>query len=242
VSGEAESAIQSAFVDKLGAKYPLVQIKAQDAAVYGIRGYPSVYVIDANGVVHSTPDENMPGDAAIEELLKDVSLPPELPADPAYDPLRALRKKGDPMKLREHVAKALAAPALDAAMRDVLTAEQAHLQQQQERAIARVTQLGAGPDYAASEDQLDALAKKWKGLPPADAAAKEKARLVADPAIKTELAAGRALQKLLASHDVGKVAQKNKLIDALGAFQKKYEGTHAAGQAAQHASRLAGDR
>jgi hypothetical protein len=240
VSGEAESAIQSAFVDKLGAKYPLVQIKAQDAAAYGIRAYPSVYVIDANGVVHSTPDENMPGDAAIEELLKGVSLPPELPADAAYDPLRALWKKGDPMKLRDYLDKALAAPALDAAMRDVLTAQQAELQKQQERAIARVQTLGAGPDYAASEDQLEALAKKWKGLPPADAAAKEKARLVADPAIKKELAAGRALQKLLAAHDVGKVSQRKKLVEALGPFQKKYEGTHAAKQAAGKLSALSG--
>ncbi len=238
MSGENDSAIQDIFVDKLGAKYPLVRVNKTDVAAYGIKAYPSAYVVDPDGNVVSTPDGGMPSDSTIEELLKKVVAGPKLPKDSRYDPLRSLYKKGEFVKVRDYLDKNLAAPNLDAGMKEVFTGLSENLKKREESTLARVTTLGAGPDYAASEDALEKIEKQWKGLPPADAAAKERARLVADPAIKKELAAGRALQKLLGSFDMGKVAQRRKLAEELGRFAKKHEGTHAAKQAQTKAEAL----
>lgn len=239
MSGEADSAIQDIFVDKLGAKYPLVRINKADVAAYGIKAYPSAYVLDPDGNVFSTPDGGMPSDGTIEELLKKVVAGPKLPKDARYDPLRSLFKKGEYLKVRDFLDKNLAAPNLDAEMKEVFTAQRASIDKRAETTLARITALGAGPDYAASEDALEKIEKQWKGLPPADAAVKERARFGADPAIKKELAAGRALQKLIGSFDMGKVAQRRKLADELGRFAKKYEGTHAGKQAQTKAGAIA---
>jgi len=145
-------------------------------------------------------------------------------------------------KPRYPTASLNVAPNLDAAMKDVFTAQQELLQKKTDAAIARIGKLGAGPDYAAAEVQLEKIGKQWKGLPPADAAQKELARFGSDPAIKKELAAGRALQKLKAGFDASKGSQRSKLIDALQQFRKKYDGTYAASQAEKDITQLAGQK
>lgn len=240
MSGEEEGPIQKIFVDQLGAKYPIVRVKKQDVAKYGIKFYPSVYVIDPSGNVFSVPDDRMPSEQQIEELLKTVTLGPKLPDEARYEPLRDLWKKGEYAKVRDYLDRNLAAPNLDAAMKEVFTAQREQLAKRQAAALARIPVLGQGPDYADAEDQLEKMEKQWKGLEPAEAAQKERARFLADPAIKKELLAGRALQKLVDSFDVGKVSQKKKLIEALQAFRKKYEGTQAAKQAEAKLTALTG--
>lgn len=242
MSGEDEKKIQDIFVDQLGAKYPLVKVDKKDVAPYGIKFYPSVYVIDPSGVVYSVPDDRMPSDDQIEELLKTVSLAPKLPADARYDPLRSMWQKGEFLKLRDYLAKMLAAPNLDAAMGEVFKGQQEALQKKQDATTARIAKLGAGPDYAAAEVQLEKIEKQWKGLPPADEAQKELARFGADATIKKELAAGRALQKLIAGTDLSKAGQRKKLGEQLQQFRKKNEGTYAATQAEKEITRLAGMR
>jgi hypothetical protein len=240
VSREAEGAIQKVFVDQLGAKYPIVKVAEKDVAPYGLKFFPSVYVIDPDGNVFSVPDDRMPSEQQIEELLKRVTLSPKMPDDPRYDPLRALWKKGEFVKVKEFLDKNLAAPNLDAGMKEVFTQQREQLDKRQTSAMTRVTSLGAGPDYADAEDQLEKIEKQWKGLEPAAAAAKEKARFATDATIKKELTAGRALQKLLGQFDVGKSAQRKKLAEALNAFRKKHEGTHAAKQAEAKMNALGG--
>ena len=94
----------------------------------------------------------------------------------------------------------------------------AELDKRQQGAMKRIESLGAGPDYAAAEDQLESIEKQWKGLEPSTAAAAQRARFASDAAIKKELAAGRALQKLLASFDMSKSSTKKKLIPELEKF------------------------
>jgi hypothetical protein len=240
VSGEDEGAIQKVFVDQLGAKYPLVKIKADAKGPYGIKFYPSVYVIDPDGNVFSTPGERMPSEQQIEELLQRATLAPKMPDDARYDPLRGMWKKREFLKLRDYLDKNLAAPNLDAGMKDVFTAQRAELDKRQQSALKRIESLGAGPDYAAAEEQLETIEKQWKGLEPSAAAAKERARFGADAAIKKEIAAGKALQKLLASFDMSKSSTKKKLIPELEKFAKKHEGTHAGKQAADKLAALGG--
>jgi hypothetical protein len=238
VSGEDEGAIQKVFVDQLGAKYPIVRVDKSDTAKYGIKFYPSVYVLDPDGNVWSVPEDRMPDEEQIEKLLATATLGPKLPDDARYDPLRALWKKGDYLKLREFLDKNLAAPNLDPAMKDVFTAQREYVDKREAGALARIPTLGAGPDYAAAEDSLEKIEKQWKGLPPAAASAKERARFAADPAIKKELGASRALQKLEAQFDTSKQSQRKKLAVELDKFRKKHDGTHAAKMAADKIAAL----
>lgn len=234
--------IQSVFVDQLGASYPLVRVAKADVAAFGIKFYPSVYVLDPKGNVFSVPEDRMPSDSQIEELLKGVKHGPRMPDEARYDPLRALWQKGDLLKVRDYLDKNLAAPNLDAGMKDVFTSQRAGIDAREQKALARVEALGKGPDFAVAEAALEKLERQWKGLPPADAAAKERARFVADAAIKKELVAGRALQKLLSQFDASKQAQRKKLIEELERFGKKYEGTHAAKKAETKMAGLAAQR
>lgn len=238
MSGEEESKIQDVFVTQLGAKYPLVQVDKKSIAPYGIRLYPSVYVIDPDGNVFSVPDDRMPSEATIESLLARVSLSPKIPADKQYDPLRALWKKGEYSKVRDFLDKAVAAPGLDPAAKTVFEEQRADLDKKAAAAEKRVGTLGAGPDFAAAQDQLERMEKQWRGMPPAAAAQKELQRFAADPAIKKELQAGKALQKVKGQFDSSRVAQRKKLIEALEQFAKKNEGTEAAKEAEAEIARL----
>jgi hypothetical protein len=232
VSDEPEGLIEDVFIKQLGAKYPFVKGKNCNAK-YGITGFPTFVVIGADGLVAQV---GMPGESELEKLLESAVVTPKLPDDARYEPLRTLFKKGEFGKVNEYLEKNLAAPNLDPAMKDVFTAQRDSLQKRMEGTTARVARLGAGPDYAASENQLEKVEKQWKGLPPADAATKELARFAADATIKKELAAGKALEKVLASFDPSKASQRKKLIEALEQFGKKNAGTYAGKQAdEQHA-------
>jgi hypothetical protein len=240
VSREAEGAIEDVFVNKLGAKYPLVKVDEKSVAPYGISFFPSVYVIDPDGNVFSVPDDRMPSEATIESLLARVSSSPKMPADKLYDPLRALWKKAEFLKVRDFLDKSLAAPGLADPAKAVYDEQRAHLDKKAEAAEKRIAALGAGPDFAASQEQLERIEKQWRGMAPATAAQKELQRFGADPAIKKELSAGKALQKLRSQFDPSRVAQRKKLAEALLAFAKKNPDTEAAKQAEAEAARLNG--
>lgn len=234
MSDEPEGLIEDVFIKQLGAKYPFVKGKNCNSK-YGVSGFPTFVVIDADGLVAGV---GMPGEAQLEKLLEAVVVTPKLPDEPRYEPLRALWKKSEFAKVRDYLDKTLAAPNLDAAMKDVLTAQREAFDKHVTAAGTRIANLANGPDYAGAEQLLEKIEKQWKGLPPAEAAAKELARFVADATIKKELTAGRALQKLVASFDPGKASQKKKLVEALEQFAKKYTGTYAGKQADEQLAQL----
>ncbi len=239
MSDEDEKKIEDTFITQLGAKYPFVKAKGCNEK-YAIKFFPSIYCIDANGAVHSVPDDRMPTEAMIEELLAGVSLVPKAPEGAAFDALRAMWQKREHLKLRDHLAKMLAQPNLDAALREVYTAHQQELEKRNERSVLRADKLGAGPDYLAASEQLQRIEKEWKGLPPAEAAKKQLDRFAGDAAIKKEITAGKALEKLLAQYDTSRQAQVKKLVVELEAFAKKHTGTLAAQKAEAQRKRLAG--
>lgn len=232
MSDEAEGLIEDTFITKLGAKYPFIKVKGINEQ-YGIKFFPSVYTIDTNGNVHSVPDDRMPSEGTIEELLKTVSLAPKLPEGSQYDALRQMWNKKDYLKVQEYLGKMLAAPNLDAAMKEVFEAQQQALTTKVEQQQKRVAKLAEGPDYYASKEQLEKIQKEWKGFPPADEATKALADFAADSDIKKEIAAGKALVALLNKYDRSKMAQARKLQEELPKFVKKYEHTYAGQQAAK---------
>lgn len=239
MSDEDEKLIENTFITQLGAKYPWVRAKGCNEK-YAIKFFPSIYVIDPSGAIYSVPDDRMPSEAVIEELLANVSLMPKLPEGAAFDALRAMWQKREHLKLREHFTKMLAQPNLDATLREVYAAHQQELEKRSEAAVRRADKLGEGPDFLAASEQLQRLEKDWKGMPPAEAARKQLDRFASDAAIKKEVAASKALQKLLAQYDTSRVAQVKKLIPELEAFAKKYAGTLASKQAEEQRKRLGG--
>jgi len=232
VSREAESKVQDVFIDKLGARYPIALVDNNATADYGIRFYPSIYGIEPDGTVFSVPDDRMPSEADIERLLEFVTLAPRMPEDAKYDALRSMWEKKQHLKINDYLAKMLAQDNLDAELREVFELQQKELQKRVASKLEAVDRLAAGPDYFRATEKLKAMEKEWKGFTVADKAKAELARFKKDAAIKKEVAAGKALQKLLSRYDRSKVSQARKLTGALLKFAKRYKGTHA-GERAQ---------
>ena len=230
MSDENEKLIEDVFVKELGAKYPIVKTDNKAFRTYGIEAYPTYVVVDANGKVVST--KGQPSDGAIEQLLRDVVLVPALPADARYDALRSLWAKKAYAKLADQLHKELQQESLDESVRDVLTAQKAALDAMVTRRTERAAELGKGPDYHDAELQLERMQKEWQGMPPAEAAKAQLDRFAADATVKKEIAAGKALQKVLDRYDPSKLSQAKKLREELSRFAKKHEGTFA-GERAQ---------
>ena len=233
MSDEQEGKIEQTFVKQLGAKYPMAKIAPAATRAYGIRFYPSIYCIAPDGTVHSVPDDRMPSEATIEELLQQVSLTPPTPDEPRYGPLRQMWQKRQHKKLRDYLARMLQQDRLDDAMREVFTAHQSELERRHQRQLERIEKLARGPDYYGALQRLERIADDWKGMPAARRAAEQIARFKRDKAIKKELAASKALAKLLAKYDPSKIVQARKLDEALHKFAKKHDGTYAGEQAAR---------
>lgn len=237
MSDEQEDLIEKTFVQELGAKYPMIKIDGRATREYGIEFYPSVYCIDANGQVHSVPKDRMPDEATIEKLLEGVTLAPKLPEDARYDPLRLMWSKRQYKKIDDYLGKLLQQEGLDLEMREVYATQHKALGELRDKQVGLVARLGSGPDYHAALEHLERIEREWGGMLPADAAQEQIKRFKSDATIKKELAAGKALDKILSSFDPSKVSQAKKLKEELGKFAKRYEGTYAA----EKATKMLGD-
>lgn len=235
MSDEAESLIEDTFITKLGAKYPFLKAKGVNE-LYGIKFFPSVFSIDPSGTVHSVPDDRMPSESEIEAMLQSVTLAPKLPDDSRYDALRTMWDKKDYGKVRDYLTKMLAADNLDAEMREVYETQQKALDDKVKAQVARVAKLAAGPDYYSAKEALEKLSKEWKGFSVAEEADKALDTFKSDSDIKKEIAAGKALAKLLDKYDRSKISQAKKLMEELPKFAKKYEYTYAGQQALKMAN------
>lgn len=228
VSREDDKKVKDVFIDQLGAKYPIVTVDAGQIAGYGIKFFPSVYGIAPDGSVFSVPDDRVPSEATIEELLKDVTLAPKLPQDAKYDALRSMWDKKQYVKVGSYLTKMLAQDNLDPELRGVYEAQQAAFDLRVEGQLAKIKRFAEGPDYFGATEKLEQMEKDWKGLPVADEAKAMLSSFKQDSRIKKEVAAGKSLQKLTSRYDRSKPSQARRLHSALVKFADKNAGTHAA--------------
>ncbi|HEX5052793.1 MAG TPA: redoxin domain-containing protein [Planctomycetota bacterium] len=237
VSSEPEATIEQQFVTGMGAIYPW--IKSNDfREKYKVEYLPCCFCFDAYGNVYSLPDWWVPDEATIEELLQALPLPPELPADRIYDTMRVMWARSEFDKLHQLIEKRLATPKLDEPVREVLEGQKTALAEREARWLERVGQIGARADYASAASELDHIVKSWGDLPPGASAKKELERFAADPKIKVEVDAGRALQKLMDGVDTSRIPALRKVINDLDKFRRKYKGTWAGTTADFHHTRL----
>lgn len=230
MSDEPESLIQNIFMEKVGVKYPFIRSSGVNEK-YAIAFFPSVYCISPTGEILTLPADRMPDETFLEEQLKNVSLVPKMPADSRFDVVRTFWQKKEHKRLADYLDKMLTPNDLDPELRAIYEAQKAELTKRSERQLARIDELGKGPDFGASADRLEQVARDWKGLPPGDRAEQELARFAKDAAITKEITASKALDKVLAKADTVKVTGRKKLIEELQKFSKKYSGTHAAAKA-----------
>jgi hypothetical protein len=238
VSDEQEGQIEKTFINDLGAKYPMAKIKVSATQAYGIKFYPSIYCFAPDGTVHSVPDDRMPSEAVITDLLESVSLAPKLPSGPQFGAVKSMWEKKQHKKLRVYLEKMLAQPKLSDQLRVVYELQQAELMKRAKKQLDRISKAGQGPDYGGAKIKLQKIQKEWSGFDAADAAKKELARFSKDSAIKKEISASKAYSKLLGKYDPSKISQARKLRLALRKFAVKYEGTYAGQQAEKKVSSI----
>lgn len=237
MSDESESEIEKTFINQLQAKYPIVKAKGSVDQLYGVTGFPTIFTVDANGNLHS---RGMPSSATLETLLQGASMTPKMPADARFDAVRGMWQKKEHAKLRDWLAKQLAQDKgkLDPELREQFTAQLSTLERRAKGQSARVAALGQGPDYLQAKQQLETIAKQWRGFAAADEADREIKRFAEDATIKKEISALKALQRLTANYDTSRLAQARKLGIELTKFAADHEGTFAARKAQEQAAQL----
>jgi len=245
VSDEPAGTIEKDILRNLSVGYPFV--KGNDVVKkYRVRFLPSTYSIDSNGEVATVPDGWLPDELMLDEMLHDVVKPAPLPDLKVYDPIRTLWAKHEFAQLREGIDKILALPEQTADVKQELDVLSKALDKRQEETLARVAELGKGPDYQGKHDfhgamiQLERIERAWKPLPPAVEARKHLDRFASDEVIKKEIAVGRLLAKVMTEVDTSKPAVLRGLLDELNQFRKRHDGTFAAKRALQEYTRLAG--
>lgn len=239
MSDEAIYKIEKDILRAWGVTYPFV--KGNDVVKkYRVRFIPCTYSIDSNGEVASVPDGWLPDELVIDEMLHDVWKPAPLPDLKVYDPIRTLWKKHEFAQLRAGIDKIVAMPEQTADVKDVLGVLSKALDKKQEEQLARVAELGKGPDYHGCTTQLERIERAWKPLPPAVEARKHLDRFAGDEAIKKEVAVGRLLAKVMAPVDTSKPAVLRALTEELNQFRKKHADSFAGKAALREFTRLAG--
>lgn len=210
------------FVAETSAKHPIVIESSDSATSFGIKGFPTTYLIGADGKVVA---EGMPSPDMIEAALTKVNLPPALP-----EKLAAIQKLLDAKKFGE-ARKALEKPAADEkAAESDRTAAAAMIEWLDGNAKRRLESATAeaSSDPVSSAEALSLLSEQFKGVPAGDEAAKALKDLLADPARKKEVDAAKKLDDL--RERIAEMKPK-KAIPAVKGFLTSWKGTKAAGEA-----------
>lgn len=220
------------FIDQHKVKYPIV-ISSDGGAAYGVQGYPTAWLLDANGrILGETHAGNR--DPILEALKGARPWPEDVPA---AAPFLALRKAYEAGRLEEfdkllQAAKAQQDPAAEtgAALQKV----QGLADAARKSALEEIRELEKGANWFAAQARLTELQKHFGKLEPGVAAGVVLDRFKNDKRISAEIQAGKRFEALRRQYDTSKSSERKKLIDALRAFMKQNPDT----QAAEAAGRL----
>lgn len=229
IASDPKSAVESVFIENLGAKYPIaVDSSRETLGAFGGGGIPHVYLVDASGRVIGDGHPSDFPEEKLEELLKEAFVPElERELHKSLKSAVSSYEKGD-------IGRAYAAAAKQIEAEDrVLAADAKYLQERcsqyaafKRKAIDKRIQ---GRDYAIALDELKEMQKTFSGMELAAYAAETSRKLSADKKVKHELKAWKAYQKAVGVEQKAK-GSKSKLEDARVAYQKvsrKYPDTRA---------------
>ena len=237
MSSEPRGDLES-YVETKEVGYPIVSAPSASNK-YAVKGYPTYYLVGANGEVLAGPQHSKFSDKEIETALKDVMLFPDAPKTAAFESIKRNWKKKKFLEVSRELTKVFQNEKATDAERAAAKSIKEMLDSRIESALETANKAADGPDYTATEKRLKRILKDFKGMPleaEAKAALDEFKR---DPKIKRELAAGKRYNTLVKKHSkLHKKSEREKLKKRLKALVKKYEGTHGASKAEAKLSTL----
>ena len=218
---------------------PFIVATTTDFEAYGIRGFPSSFLIDGTGKVIWSGHPMALRDSQVAEAMKTVQLfkLPDVPKS-----LKSAKASFEGEKFGDAARKAKAKLDSKRATDEEKEAAQMILDAIQEIADKKMAQaetsLAAG-NYPRAFELLKYVAVRFSGMEVSKKAKARDSELKKDPDVKKELKAFALLDKyLFGISKVRKQSDKRKWIPALEVFIKKYPGTHASERAAQEISKL----
>ncbi len=193
VSNEDASKVES-WVTEHGAEFPVVIEETDSAKDYGIKGFPSSFVVGADGNIAWSGSPSAINGGVLDDLLKKVVYFPDLPK--ALNPVRKALKKSKYASAHALLTKTIDSGKLseeDAAiatkMRDWIDTSA------DDTMTGAAKKVEKGKIYSAWM-AYDGLAKDYKGLPVATRAQDCAKELLADKAHKKEIDAGKKFAKI----------------------------------------------
>lgn len=229
VTDEARGLVDK-FIEKTGAKHPILIEKGSSVAAFGINSFPSMFLVDADGRIAVA---GMPQEADIERLLQDAWVLPTLPkkADAARKPL----EKGDLAGARKALEGILAGTGLEEADRRAAEEAVKWIDGRGTKMLARADADAKAGDPHAAAVTLRKASESFKGLEPAAKADEALKALLAEAASKREIEAGDVWDRLL---DKVRTMKPEQAAATCRQVEKKYEGTKAAAKAKAAADRF----
>lgn len=215
-----------AFVEAQGAKHPIVIEEGDSAQTFDIKGYPTAYLIGANGKIIA----QNPSEAQIEEALKSVRLRPELPK--ALKTFEPALKKDKYAEVRGKVVKLLAGTTLAEEDRTVADELVKWIDGLADSSLENAKTAGEKGDWAAAAQALKDAAKTFKGMPQGTEADTQLKALLADKTKKDEFTAAERLTDAKAKHR-DKEMKPKEALPLYKAIVSKYPDTKAGKAAAK---------
>ncbi len=216
VTNEPSSLVEK-DVEKSKFEHPTVMVSGEETdRVYGIKAFPSGFLVDAEGVVVWAGHPGELDDDTLKKALGGVVVSPPLSEEhKAIDELRRSRKYG---KAHAALLKALAKSPDDAELK----AAADHLVAQLDRRMQGAKQALDAGEYGRAMKLYQEVTDDFAGMPGADEAKPAAAALKKDKAAADDLAAAAKLEDAEEKWIEGDL---EKALDAYASIAKKYPDT-----------------
>lgn len=221
------------FVGDTGAKHPIVIEDGDSLPAFGGRGFPSSYLIDAEGKVAWAGHPASIQEAEIERLLQGVRLLPQLPRK--FASIQKSLEKGDFAGARKALDGQLAGTSLDEEERRAAEGAAKWIDDRGTSMLASAEADGGRGDWYAAAETLEKVVASFKGLEVADRAKETLEAIRKDKDKRKEIDAGEVFVKTKEKTRSMKPEQAAQMFRMLA---KKYEGTKAGEKALAEAVRL----
>ena len=211
-------------VQKTERKYAIAIVKGEKTdTFYGVKGYPSAYLVDARGRVVWSGHPGALEEKTISDALAKAAVVTQLPD--AYKDINKLLQKQDYGKAWDAAGKALASKAGDKDLEKLRTEVETALKKRMDATKAAAT----ASDFGEAVDIYEEVMAEFEGLPGAAEAKAPHDAIVADPNAKDDLAAAAQLKK--ADAEVRK-GEFEKAMVIWKAAAKRYGSTKSGARAA----------
>jgi tetratricopeptide (TPR) repeat protein len=223
VSNEASGLLEN-HIEKKGIAYPIAKTKGEDIdRMYGVKGFPSGALVDAQGRVVWTGHPGSVPHATLEELLAQTAFVPPVEGDD-YKKINKLIADQDLGKAMAAIKKELERSPEDSA----LAKTQADIESLITRKLEYAKQANEAHDYARAVEVYEEAQSLFKGLDAADQAKELQKAIEKDPAAKDELS---AWSKMIKGDEAQAAGDFEKAAKIYKGIVKKYPETRCAERA-----------